>query len=87
MAGATCTASSVSNVGYECEKALTSGGQWASLNEPTGAWIKIQLSQLYYVSRIMVAGRCTAYEEQPKSVVLAFDNASTQMVCISTLLS
>ena len=86
MTGATCTASTVNSVGHECEKALTRyTGEWASYFEQ-GAWIKIQLTQVYYITRIIMAGRC-AYTEQPKSVTLTFDDASTQTVCFCTLLS
>ena len=82
MTGSTCTASSVYSVSYKCEKALTIlGGQWVS-NAEQGAWIKIQLTQVYYISKITVSGRCD-YSAQPQSVTLTFDDASTQTVCFS----
>ena len=78
--GATCNASSVFNNKYICTNALDgSDNAWKTYYELAGAWIRIQLDQSYYITRVNLRGRCVL-EKTPKVVLLRFSDASTQTV-------
>ena len=81
MKGATCTASSEHSDDYPCENALTSGYEWLSSGQDTGVWINVQLTQAYYLTKVMVRGRCNL-SQQAKAVQMTFDEGSTQTVFI-----
>ena len=80
--GATCAASSTYNQNHLCDKALDgSTGDWASLNQNVGAWISVQLSQSYFITRIELKGRCVnAQGATPNRVMFTFDDESTEEV-------
>ena len=79
---ATCEASSTYSQDFVCDKALDgSTDDWASRNQGVGAWIIVQLSQSYFITRIELKGRCTsAQADTPNRVLFTFDDASTQTV-------
>ena len=80
-AEATCNASSTYNQDLICDKALDgSSGDWASMHQGVGAWISVQLSQSYFITRIELKGRCTNAFELTNRVMFTFDDGSTQVV-------
>ena len=81
-AEATCEASSTYSQGFVCDNALDgSTGDWASRRQGVGAWINVQLTQSYFITRIELKGRCTSLQaDTPNRVLFTFDDASTQTV-------